>query len=405
MPPPGPPPFQPSADYLTSLAAEISKSTAEYGSSPSPNGLQKIISATQALNLAATGPMDRLFNLAFQAHINGAIRIAIGMKLFDNLPSDLSQSIPLPALASQCNSTSDFTLRIARALVTNHLIESPSPGAYAHSTVSKLVLTVPTAQALFIHIFDTMTHGMTYFGPYFAEHGYDSPTDAKNSPAAFARGYKDMSFFETLTRDPERLTAFNMGMGATNAIGAHVAATTYPFWELGEEGKTVLVDVGGGRGQALQEIRRTYPDMKGTMVLQDLKYVLDEGTLLGEDEVELCPYNFFEEVQPVEGAKAYFLKSIFHDWPDDSCRTILRNMKPAMRGHDSRLLLCETVLQDEQPIARDALRDINMLVIAGKERSVKQWDDLLQSEHFVIEKIHGLDGRMSAIIEARLKED
>ncbi|KAL9093042.1 MAG: hypothetical protein Q9165_004180 [Trypethelium subeluteriae] len=405
MPPPGPPPFQPSADYLTSLAGEISKTTVEYGSSPSPDGLQKIVSATQALNLAATSPMDRLVNLAFQAHVNGAIRIAIGMKLFDNLPDDVSQSISLSALASRCDSTPDFTLRIARALVTHHLIGSPLPGAYAHSTVSKLVLTVPTAQALFIHIFDTMTHGMTHFGPYFAQHGYVSPTDAKNSPAAFARGYKDMSFFETLTKDPGRLTAFNVAMGATNAIGVNVIATTYPFWQLGEEGKIVLVDVGGGRGQALQEIRRTYPDMKGKMVLQDLKHVLDEGTLQGEDQVELCPYNFLEEVQPIEGAKAYFLKSIFHDWPDDSCRTILRNMKPAMRGHDSRLLVCETVLRDEQPNARDALRDINMLVIAGKERSVKQWDDLLQSENFVIETIHGLDGRMSAIIEARLKEN
>lgn len=300
---PGPPPFQPPPDQLSSLAAEISKATTEYGSSPSPDGLQKIIAATEVLNLAATSPMDQLFNLVFQSHINGAIRIAIGMKLFDNLPSDPAHSISLSELASRCNSTSDFTLRIARALVAHRLIESPQRETYSHSILSKNILSVPATQATFIHVFDTMVHGMTHFGPYFSQHGYDSPADPKNCPAVFARGYKDMDFFETLTKDPVRLMAFNTSMSTMGAIGASVAANTYPFGDLSEEGKTVLVDVGGGRGQALQEIRKVYPEMQGRMVLQDLKHVLDGGTLIGEgeQEVELCPYNFLEEVQPVKG--------------------------------------------------------------------------------------------------------
>jgi hypothetical protein len=35
-------------------------------------------------------------------------------------------------------------------------------------------------------------------------------------------------------------------------------------------------------------------------VLQDLKVVLDGGVLVDE-EVELVPYDFFKEVQPVKG--------------------------------------------------------------------------------------------------------
>ena len=75
-----------------------------------------------------------------------------------------------------------------------------------------------------------------------------------------------------------------------------------------------------------------------------------------------------------------------------------------MRGHDSRLLICETVLEDDKLSPTNVMRDINMLAIGGKERSVKQWEELLRSENFGIEKFHGLDGKMSAVIEARLKE-
>jgi hypothetical protein len=62
------------------------------------------------------------------------------------------------------------------------------------------------------------------------------------------------------------------------------------------------------------------------------------------------------------------------------------------------------VLDDEKLVARNTLRDINMMVIGGKERSMRQWEELLQTEDFVVEKYYGLDGRMNSIIEARLKK-
>ena len=295
------PPFQPPTEYLSSLAAEISKATTEYASTPSPDGLQKIISRTQELNIAATNPMDRLLQIVFQSHVNATIRVAIGMKLFHNLPSDPAESIGLSELASRCNSTSEFTLRIARALVAHSLIKSAERETYSHTPMSRVLATVPHAQDTIIHMFDVQTHAMTQFDRYFSQYGYISPTDPKNSPAVFARGDKDMTIFESLAKEPERVATFNRVMAAATALVGSIAAKMYPFGELSEEGKTVLVDIGGGKGQTLQEIRKTYPQMKGRMVLQDLKHVLDEGMLVGENEVELCPYNFFEEVQPIKG--------------------------------------------------------------------------------------------------------
>ena len=100
------------------------------------------------------------------------------------------------------------------------------------------------------------------------------------------------------------------------------------------------------------------------------------------------------------GAKAYMFKSVLHDWPDQACREILRNVKPALIGHDSRLLLAETVIPDKNPPWLKCMQDMNMLTLAGKERSVSEWTELLNGSGFRIIDIHGLDQSTYSIIEA-----
>ncbi|KAI9693283.1 MAG: hypothetical protein M1822_005279 [Bathelium mastoideum] len=405
MPAGGPPPFQPPHEHLSSLASAITAATAQYSSSPNPQTLRNIQNATDALKKAVTSPMDFLYSRAFQPHINGVIRTAIGMGLFDHLPKQTSHSISLSDLAVRCNADEDLTLRIARTLVSTSIIASPSLFHYSHTPLSAGILTQKSAQAASIYMMDTKVAGIARLGDFFEKYGYKSPDDPQNSPCVFAKGYKDMNFFAMLEEFPVQQAAFNASMAVTaNMGGATEAQNIFPFNELDEEGKTILVDVGGGKGQTLEAIRALHPDLKGKMVLQDLKHVLDEQEpVVSREEVEFVPWNFLEEEQPVKGAKAYLLKRILHDWPDSSCQTILRNLKPAMNGHDSRLLICEAVIDDNNPAERHVLQDINMLLLSGKERSMKQWEDLLAKEGFDVVKYYGVDGRTHSIIEAKLK--
>ena len=106
----------------------------------------------------------------------------------------------------------------------------------------------------------------------------------------------------------------------------------------------------------------------------------------------------------LEGSN-YFLKAILHDWPDAACLTILSTLAPAMKGHpSSRLLISELVLPDSNPSPSAVLRDMNMLVIGGKERNVAQWEKLLGDGGFKIVEIHGLGHPHASIIEAVLDE-
>jgi hypothetical protein len=77
-----------------------------------------------------------------------------------------------------------------------------------------------------------------------------------------------------------------------------------------------------------------------------------------------------------------------------------------MRGYShSRLLICDLVLPDRNPDIRKVLRDINMLLIAGKERNLGQWHRLLGQGGFRILKIHGINNANSSIIEAVLDDE
>ena len=84
-------------------------------------------------------------------------------------------------------------------------------------------------------------------------------------------------------------------------------ADLYPFEsELGGDpsssDEVVLVDVGGGYGQVLEDIRKYQPAMKGKMVLEDLPETVKGAIKL--ENVDVMPYNFFTTTQPVKGQSA-----------------------------------------------------------------------------------------------------
>jgi hypothetical protein len=126
----------------------------------------------------------------------------------------------------------------------------------------------------------------------------------------------------------------------------------YPFKSLGEGLSTpdeiVLVDVGGGRGQVLEDIRTHVPDLAGKkMVLEDLPKTVEDHVPL--ENVEFVPYDFLTAEQPVKGARGYLLRHILHDWPDRICRQILLNTIPALVSEKSRILIVEIILPPMNP--------------------------------------------------------
>ena len=62
-----------------------------------------------------------------------------------------------------------------------------------------------------------------------------------------------------------------------------------------------LVDIGGGKGQDLQELHRKYPKLPGKLILQDLKGVIKEAEASGLDKKIVAMEHDFFTYQPISG--------------------------------------------------------------------------------------------------------
>jgi hypothetical protein len=64
-------------------------------------------------------------------------------------------------------------------------------------------------------------------------------------------------------------------------------------------------------------------------------------------------------------------------------------VKPTSTNPAPKLLITDLVLADRSPPAGFVLRDINMLCVGGKERSLSQWKTLLEAGGYKIVNVHG----------------
>ena len=246
--------------------------------------------------------IESTLRLIFGPHRSFTVRLAMGMGVFEKIPE--TGAIHLQQLASASGIELDFLRRVVRALASIGILEETDEYTYAHTPVSRMY-TDRVAKASTIHVFDRATFELTQLPKYFDKYGYKTPTDHMNTPGAFAFGERNINYFDVLERNPPALEYFNDAMSAVNLLGFWAASTSFPFDQLSApDGGVVLVDVGGGKGQMINEILARYPHIKGRFVLQDQNMVLDGGTIVSKDRVEVQPYDFFNQVQPVHGELA-----------------------------------------------------------------------------------------------------
>ena len=106
------------------------------------------------------------------------------------------------------------------------------------------------------------------------------------------------------------------------------------------------------------------------------------------------------------GARAYYTHFVLHDWPDEKCRVILRELMSAMKPGYSKLILNESILPDMNCSPWFATNDINMMaILAGMTRSRSQYVELVESVGLEVVKVWRSPDSEDAegVIEAVLK--
>lgn len=238
---------------------------------------------------------------------------------------------------------------------------------------------------------------------FLREVQYTNAVDPLHCPWQLAHN-TDQPPFLWLQSHPDHFNYFIRWMTA-NREGLPIWLDVFPFQEKLCKGATpetpVFVDIGGANGHQCIALRAHFPNLVGRVILQDTPQVI--GQVPPMEGIEPMIYDFWTP-QPIKGmfrasyivlsltfsigARAYYLRNILHDWPDDKCRLILQNIMSAMTK-DSVIVIDEMVLPEIGANWRATQLDITMATcLAAQERSRSQWYELLESVGLSIVDIH-----------------
>jgi hypothetical protein len=175
-------------------------------------------------------------------------------------------------------------------------------------------------------------------------------------------------FFARLAAHPAEYALFQASMSGRANGEAAAVVDTYDFGRFRR-----VVDVGGGSGILLRAILDAHPGLDG--LLFDRPEVVRTATLPAEAG------DFFAAVP--EGADAYLLSRVLHDWDDAEALRILGTCRRAMPD-GATLVLVEAVLPRRAADDPRAVRmDLHMLTLLhGRERTEAEFAQLLGAAGF-----------------------
>lgn len=205
------------------------------------------------------------------------------------------------------------------------------------------------------------------------------------------------SFWEWMDHSSSMATAFGLGMAGTTAERHTLIDETHDFG-----GVHRVVDVGGGYGGLLIALLRSHPDLYGTLLDMPAVAAQAREALRAEGLESRCTVvdGDFRECVP-GGGDVYILSRILPDWEDDDAEVILSHCRRAMHAKARLLIVARLIPEDASP-SINSIVDLHLMVLmGGKERSEREYRDLLARAGLVIERIAATRNPDVSIIEAR----
>ncbi|KAH8669209.1 S-adenosyl-L-methionine-dependent methyltransferase [Ilyonectria robusta] len=250
---------------------------------------------------------------------------------------------------------------------------------------------------------------MIRFHEFASRRGFENPDDASDTSLMMAYDTKldVFGWLQALGRGSH----FNDHMaGYRQGRTPWMDSSIYPVQSRLVDGADTsvdapfLVDIGGNRGHDLQEFQRYHPDTPGRLYLQDVEAVISSIESLSSSITPMC-YDFHTE-QPIKGARAYYIHSCLHNWPDSVCKSILSRVSAAMKPGYSRLLINEYVIPATGAHWEATSLDLMMMsLMSSKERTEDDWRGLIEAVGGleIVRFWHGANG-VESVIECKLVE-
>ena len=282
---------------------------------------------------------------------------------------------PVAELAAKTGTNPDALNRILRLLAAQGVFAFERHG-YVQTEASRLLRTDHRqSMRSFVRMM-----GMPFIWQRFTELGQTAIT---GKPTVDWAGL--LAYFE---EHPEEARVFNQAMVGKSGIVIPAVLGAYDFTPF-----ATIADIGGGRGHLLQAILQKVPSASG--ILFDLPRVISDADGSGSTRLRRVSGDFFRDALPP--ADAYVLMEVIHDWADADAVKILSAVRRVAPTH-ARLLIVETLIsEDPGPHFAKVLDIIMLAVTGGRERTASEYDALLRSAGFRLDRIVPTPSQFSVV--------
>jgi precorrin-6B methylase 2 len=198
--------------------------------------------------------------------------------------------------------------------------------------------------------------------------------------------------FDYYSNNPAEGAAFAGAMSASSKQVADELARVLDTTSAGH-----VVDVGGATGTLIAALLARNPLLQGT--------IIERPDVVPRAREAIAKRGLSSRCRIVEGdffvalpeADIHVLKYIIHDWDDEQGVLILSNCARALRS-GGRVVLVEVVVPEDDRASFAPLLDLNMLVqLPGRERTAREYGDLLARAGLRLNRIIGTSSPFSVI--------
>ncbi|RWS29145.1 hypothetical protein B4U80_12744 [Leptotrombidium deliense] len=310
------------------------------------------------------------------------IHCAVELDIVDHLSKEAMNA---SKLAEITNTNADNLHRLLRGLASIGILKADENGNFS---VTKFGETLKesdthslknTAKLLLFHNFTTMrnlTHSI------------------KNSGSAFEFTH-GKPYYDYLSENAELEDIFAKTMKEQANISCDQITSAYDFSKFRS-----IVDVGGGHGSFLRRLLISNRNVFGTVFDRDYVIQKCEKSLSDEfgDRCKAISGDFLVSVP--DGGDCYLLKHVVLNWTDEKALQILRNIRQRMNA-DSKLIIIEALVAENNEPETSKLRDIGMMAITGGIlRTYEQHTKLLMKAELKLNRLIQIPNCLYDIIEA-----
>ena len=199
--------------------------------------------------------------------------------------------------------------------------------------------------------------------------------------------------------DPAYAAVFNEAMTSYSTGETQIVLEALTGCDLSKIAH--LCDVGGGHGHLLCSLLGRIPAARGTVY--DLPATFEARDRLCAAKMGMtdrCGYVPGDMFASVPAADAYMMKHILHDWNDEECVRILKNMHAASPA-PARVFVAEYVVPDPATPHFAKLFDVHMMCATnGQERTEQEYAALYRQSGWKLVKTWYPPSKLMGVVEA-----